>query len=175
MAKASPVDELPREDPQTYWKTMGLRWQVAAEPLLERMGYRILKAQHRGDQVRRDRRLQKLHKDETLDNYLWNYTDYIIARGSVIHLVDVKSKPVQQFKVRGRWETFGNESVSFTDREMIAYPAARIPVRIMLIRYRDNNDLGKLGPVYYCFVPFKQFHFEANWAGVFHRKQFGRR
>jgi hypothetical protein len=131
------------------------------------MGFRIIKAEHREDQVGHGRRLQKLHKDAALDNYLWNYIDYVVSKGRLIHLVDVKSQPVQQLKVGRKLETFGNESVSFTDKELMAYPKARIPVRILLIRYRDNAELRKLGPVNYCYVPFKQFHFKEDWAGGF--------
>jgi len=155
------------QDPQAHWKTMGLKWHAASEPLLKRMGFRIIKAQHREEQIERGRRLQHLHENAALDNYLWNYVDYIVSRGRPIHLVDVKSQPVHELKVGRKLETFGNESVSFTDKELMAYPEARLPVRILLIRYRDNDDLKKLGPVNYCYVPFKQFHFSEAWAGGF--------
>lgn len=146
---------------------MGLRWEAAAELLLRKMGYRVLKAQHRAEQVKRDRKLQKLHKDTEHDYYLWNYVDYIVARGPLIRLVDVKSKPLQLFKEGRKWVTFGNQSVSFTSKEMSAYPDARIPVHILLIRYRDNDDVRKLGPVQYCFAPFSDFYFTETWAGGF--------
>jgi hypothetical protein len=156
------------DDPQAHWKAMGHQWEVAAEFLLKRMGYRILRAQHRDVEVKRERCLRNLHKDKDLDWYLWKYTDYIVERRSAIRLVDVKSKPLLYLLGSGsRWGTYGNGSVSFTRMEMRAYPGSRISVHVLVIRYRDKDDPRRLGPVEFSIIPFDQFEFKPDWAGGF--------
>ncbi len=156
------------EDPQAHWKAMGHLWEVAAESLLKKMGYRILRAQHLDINVKRERRLRNLHKDKDFDWYLWKYPDYIVERKSTIGLVDVKSKPLLPLLGRSsRWGDYGAGSISFTGMEMRAYPESRIPVQVLLIRYRDRDDLRRLGPVEFSLIPFTEFEFRPDWAGGF--------
>jgi len=144
---------------------MGHKWQVAAEPILTGMGYKILKAQHRPFKISRRERPPVLHGDPDLNDYLWNFADYVTIKRSRMSLVDVKSQPYQLIKASGQWHTMGSGTVSFTDKEREAYASAKILVSILLFRYRDTGNLRRLGTVYYKLVPFEEFRFMPNIAG----------
>jgi hypothetical protein len=51
--------------------------------------------------------------------------------------------------------------------EMKAYPGSRIPVQVLLIRYRDRDDLRRLGPIEFSLISFREFRFRPDWAGGF--------
>jgi hypothetical protein len=143
------------EDIQAFWKMMGHKWQVAAESILRDMGYKILKAQHRPFKIQRRERLPVLHGDPDLNDYLWNFADYVTIKRSRMTLVDVKSQPYLLIKASGQWHTIDSGTVSFTDKEREAYPTAKIPVSILLFRYRNTRNMRRLGTVYYKLVPLK--------------------
>ena len=65
---------------ERHQKESGFKWQVAAEPLLRKMGYGIFKAQHRPFQIHRGKSLPLLSDDLDVNNYLWDHSDYIVKK-----------------------------------------------------------------------------------------------
>jgi hypothetical protein len=106
-----------------------------------------------------------LHCDPDLNDYLWNFADYITVKRSRATLIDVKSQPYVLIKVSRQWHTIDSRTVSFTDKEREAYATAKIPVSILLFRYRDPGDIRRLGIVYYKLVAFEGFRFLPEIAG----------
>jgi hypothetical protein len=162
-------------------KEWGFKFQVAAEPLLEEMGYRIIRAQHRAFTSLGKRRKGWKWYMEILGQYLWNYADYVVMKGSRVYVVDVKSQgyvPVN--KGRGL-EPYCPGTVSFSELEKKEYSASRAPVHVLLVLYRwggkirklppgglpikgiveysEQPKIHRLGPLYYKLVPFSDFEF----------------
>lgn len=161
MGEPEGIDVLER------WKRMGFKIQVAAELLLKRMRYQILKAQQDIDLRRSAEAFREIINPDKIGEYLWEYSDYIVARKSQVYIVDVKTKPYVRLKVGGKWTTFLDNNFSFTEREIEFYGKSSIPVLILIIIYQHSDDLKKLGPVYYRLVQFKDFRFAEGWEGGF--------
>jgi len=154
------------DETQAHWKEMGFKFQFAAERLLTRMGYKVLKAQHDPDIRKSASSFRGSVSPVALGEYLWSYADYITARKGQIFIVDVKTKPYSRLKVGGRWCPLGADgSWSFTEKEVETYRASPRPVQILLITYNDSGDLRRLGPASYQLIPFDRFQFSEFYAG----------
>src|SRR2546426_5998 len=143
---------------------MGLRWQVAVGPLLRKMGFRVVRAQHQREWTTSHFTRPLLHANPELDEYLWRYADYFAMTEDTTYIVDVKAQPCVHIKLGGKWRRIKSSTVSFTKRETEAYRDAAIPVLILLIQYRDGGP-SKVDPVHYGLIPFKDFQFKPNWGG----------
>ena len=79
------LEEIPSSSEMqlTLQKRWGFKFQVAAEPLLEEMGYRIVRTQHRplttisklGSTLKQYRK--------KIGDYLWYYADYVVEEARI--------------------------------------------------------------------------------------------
>jgi len=154
---------------------MGFRFQLAAELLLRRMGYRILKAEQDLDLRKSAKAFSGIVNTSTLGDYLCNYSDYITVKNGRVFIVEVKSLPYGRLKVRGKWETLDAGAVSFTQKQIENFFKSGIPVLVLLIAYNSHDDLGRLGPAYFKMVPFEEFQFgDGSTSGFPPNKTAGR-
>ncbi|MEM3518773.1 MAG: hypothetical protein QXE05_08295 [Nitrososphaeria archaeon] len=161
------MEELIGTDVLEKWKRIGFKFQVAAEHLLKKTGYRILKAQQDLGLRKSAKAFKRIINPCTIGEYLWNYSDYIVAKKNLVYIIDVKTKPYVRLKIGGKWTTFLDKNFSFTKKEIEFYGKSSIPVLILIIIYQDSDDLKKLGPAYYRLVQFKDFRFAEGWEGGF--------
>jgi hypothetical protein len=174
---------------------MGYKFQVAAEPLLEEMGCKIIKAEHRPLENLGKRRARLQSYAENLGNYLWNYVDYVVMKRGRLFLIDVKSQGYVPLLQGSKGDPFTPSTVNFTRLEMSEYPSSKAPVLIFLIlyhwggkiqelppgglgvkrlvEYSQKLDLTRLGPAFYKLIPFRDFKFREETAGGFLDNKFG--
>ena len=124
-------------------KTWGLKFQVAAEPILGQMGYRIIRAQHRPLTAlgRLGSKLNRYRK--RTGDYLWNYGDYIIDQRRHLYVVEVKSQGYVPSPGDGEKEPFTWSGISFTPRQKEQYQITKVPILVLLIFYKWGGKFEK--------------------------------
>ena len=128
-------------------KEWGFKFQLAAEPILQEMGYEVIRAQHRPPPPSRwFRKLRSPLKRyrRKIDDYIWNYSDYVVKKGADLFAVEIKS---QGYIPRPEGET-GNpytpDTISFTSTQKQHYLTSKLPVFVLLIFYRWGGRLAKV-------------------------------
>jgi hypothetical protein len=153
-----------RSIPGTYARETELRWKLAAEPLLIRLGYRILMARHRhSGEVERP----ILHSTHELDEYLWRFADYLTEKHGSSYLIIVKTQPYFMTQSQGQINRFGSDApLEFAEKEFEAYRNPKITVLILLIQYRADDKSSGLDPLYFGLVPFQELQPKPGWRGL---------
>ena len=181
------------ERQKRLWREWGFKFQVAAQPLLEEMGYKIIGGQHipfTGISSRRKLCMEKL------GDYLWNYADYVAMKNDDLCIIDVKSQGYVPVPKGKPIDHSVPEEIHFTKREKSEYPRSKVQVLILLILYRwggkwrkltgtgrlgtiwllnyaNQPSVWRLGPLHYKLVPFTDFKFENERAGGILADKFG--
>jgi len=179
------VDRMDRM--QRLQREWGFKFQVAAEALLQKMGYEVIRAQHRIFTSLGKRRRGWEWYAERLGDYLWNYADYVVSKEGRLYIIDIKSQGYVPGPKGNPKEHSVPEEVYFTRRERMEYSKARVPVLILLILFRwggwwerlkgcglpvgwivhydDAPNVKKLGPIRYKILPFAEFRFRDETSG----------
>ncbi len=174
---------------------MGYKFQVATEPLLKEMGYKVIRAYHRV--FTSDAQKEKGWKwyIEKLGSYLWNYSDYVVERNNRIYIVEVKSQGYVSLQRDQEVYRGAGETVSFSTQEKEEYATSPVPVLVLLmlynwggkvtelppsklevkavLKYSEKPDIKRLGPLFYKLVPFSDFQFKQGATGGILLDKFG--
>ena len=186
------LEELERElekfdRQQRLQKDLGCKFQVTAEPLLEEMGYKIIRAYHRPFTSLGKRRRGWTWYIEKLGDYLWNYADYVATKDGLLYVVDVKSQGYVPLLKGEDGDPLTPSTISFSEMERREYSASKVPVLVLLmlynwggkvkelplgrmgikniVEYSEKPDARRLGPLFYKLVPFSDFQFRQDVAG----------
>ena len=181
------------EKQQRLQKEWGCKFQVAAEPLLEEMGYKIIKAFHRPFTSLGERRRGWKWYIEKLGDYLWNYADYVVKKGGSDYVVDVKSQGYIPPPRGVEMDPYTPDAIYFTEEERREYPTSKFPILVLLVlynwggkftkptgqglpiqgiwEYSEKPNIKRMGPLFYKLVPFSDFEFkEGDTGGILANK-----
>jgi hypothetical protein len=119
-------------------KEYAAKWQKAAERLLEREGYRIIKVEYEDHPRPIGKVWAGVVNSSELGHYLWDYSDIIVAYDDW-YVVDVKAKWYQMVrKQHNLISTMFTRKISFTQEELRVYPQVQSNVRVLVILYRSS-------------------------------------
>lgn len=130
-------------------KEWGFKFQLAAELLLQEMGYEVIRAQHRPSPSVKglwEFRSPLKHYRRKIDDYLWNYSDYIVKKRGDLFAVEVKSQGYIPRPKDEEGDPYTPETISFTPAQKQHYSISTLPVLVLLMLYKWGGRLAKIKP-----------------------------
>jgi len=155
------LEEFEKQQAARY--ALGFELQAASRFIIEKSGYKILKA----EEQEMDEHIEKFLRKK-LGAYLTRNSDYIAVKESrkQLTIIDVKSK---EYTIQPKDNPWFSTWITFTPKEIDAYNTSLVPVVVLVLLFDRELSCGiqeMTGPLYYKFMSFERLSIDNNQASI---------